>query len=301
MLQHYPDKSQAQISNWVGQVWAFVGVIEIGDLVTMPLKLSPSVAFGRVEGNYKFRSDFPSDAMHSRPVTWFNTIPRNRIDQDIRYSLGAFLTVCKIERNDAERRLRSLLDGGSIATSIVEQPVNASIASDSAVDSDEQSGSIEALARDGIRNHIARHFAGHDLAELVRAVLDAQGFTTYLSPPGPDGGIDILAGSGPHGFDDPRFAIQVKSGSTAVDTSVFREFQGVMRAFGTDRGLIVSWSGFKPTVMREVPREFFRIRLWTDEDLIREITAVYEKLPAAIQARLPLKRTWRLVEPGEES
>ena len=38
------------------------------------------------------------------------------------------------------------------------------------------------------------------MARLVDAVLRAQGYTTYLSPEGPDKGIDILAAPEPMGF-----------------------------------------------------------------------------------------------------
>ena len=48
---------------------------------------------------------------HQRSVEWISDgIPRDVIDQDLLYSLGAFLTVCQISRNDAERRIKALLD-----------------------------------------------------------------------------------------------------------------------------------------------------------------------------------------------
>ena len=47
---------------------------------------------------------------HQRSVEWISDgIPRDVIDQDLLYSLGAFLTVCQISRNDAERRIKALL------------------------------------------------------------------------------------------------------------------------------------------------------------------------------------------------
>src|SRR5207253_2508752 len=52
---------------------------------------------------------------------------------------------------------------------------------------------IERLARDQITAHIGRRFVGHDLARLVAAVPEAEGYVTKLSPPGPDAGVDVLA------------------------------------------------------------------------------------------------------------
>ena len=72
-------------------------------------------------------------------------------------------------------------------------------------------------AKDQIVKHIGRKFKGHDLARLVEAILEAQGYVTRTSPPGPDGGVDILAAKGPLGFDAPRICIQVKSSATPID------------------------------------------------------------------------------------
>jgi len=47
---------------------------------------------------------------HYRDVDWLaKDIPRDRFDQDILYSLGAFMTVCRINKNNAfeDRRLEN--------------------------------------------------------------------------------------------------------------------------------------------------------------------------------------------------
>ena len=59
-----------------------------------------------------------------------------------------------------------------------------------------------------------------------------------VSPPGADGGVDILAGKGPLGFDPPRLVVQVKSQDAPVDVGVLRELQGVMHQFNADQA---SW------------------------------------------------------------
>jgi len=120
------------------------------------------------------------------------------------------------------------------------------------------------------------------------------------SPPGPDGGVDILAGSGPLGFDQPRLAVQVKSGITQVDVDVYRAFSGVMDTFKADHGLIVSWSGYRGTVLDEAAKNYFKIRLWDAQDLVRNVQSYYDKLPEDIQAELPLKQIWILLPEEEE-
>jgi restriction system protein len=67
-----------------------------------------------------------------------------------------------------------------------------------------------------------------------------------------------------------------------------------MSNFNADYGLLVSWNGFKLSVDREEPKQFFRVRLWNSKTIIKEIFANYEKLSDEIKAEIPLKRVWML-------
>ena len=158
---------------------------------------------------------------------------------------------------------------------------------------------IEEHARDQIIAFINSKFKGHGLERLVGAILEAQGYKVNIAPEGPDGGVDIIAGRGSLGFEPPRLAAQVKSSNSPVDVSVLRELQGVMSTFGADLGLIVAWGGYKGTVEKEATRQFFKIRLWDANDLVQMLQEYYDNLPDAIQAELPLKRIWALVQDEE--
>jgi restriction system protein len=84
--------------------------MQIGDLVALPLKTEPAVAFGRVSGDYRYNATAPPSARHQRPVDWIrDDVARLSLDQDLLYSLGASMTVCRIKRNNAEARVRRLL------------------------------------------------------------------------------------------------------------------------------------------------------------------------------------------------
>ena len=127
------------------------------------------------------------------------------------------------------------------------------------------------------------------------ALLQAQGFTTRVSPPGRDGGVDIVAGKGPFGFDAPRVVVQVKSGDTSIDVKPVRELQGILQNFSADHGLFVSWAGYLSGVESELSRRFFQIRLWDSSDVIDLVQQHYDDLPEEIRAELPLTRIWTLV------
>ena len=284
----YPDASENAVTNWTGQLWTFRDRIQVGDLVALPLKRHASIAFGRVSGPYRYRSDLPEDARHTRSVEWIRTdVPRTAIDQDLLYSLGAFLTVCRIERNDAENRILALLSGSKPPTK--PPVVGPEDEPPAAVD-------LEAYGLDLIRQRIGQRFAGHEFEVLIAEVLKAQGFTVERTEAGADGGVDIVAGRGPMGFDPPRIAVQVKSSSTPEGESSIRELQGVLKRFGATQGLFVSWGGYKTSVLKRVRELFFEVRLWDANDVVRAVLAQYDQLPDDVKADLPVKRVWTLVQ-----
>ena len=126
---------------------------------------------------------------------------------------------------------------------------------------DEEARDIENEALGVITNLIIQKTKGHGLAKIVDAILRAKGFTTYVSPAGPDKGVDILASAGTLGFGSPKICVQVKSTDTPVDRIVLDQLGGVMKNFGAEYGLLVSWSGFKSSVINETAKQFFEIRL----------------------------------------
>jgi restriction system protein len=97
------------------------------------------------------------------------------------------------------------------------------------------------------------------------------------------------------GFDGRGLAVQVKSGGVVVDAPTLRELQGVMANFGASHGLMVCWGGFTKRARGEARRLFFQLRLWDADDLLTKIEDLYGRLPASIQAELPLRPVWTLV------
>jgi len=280
----YPDAKKRTMANEVGQIWRFLKLIGVGDLVALPSKLQSTIALGKVEGLYEYSEGYGGNIRHIRKVKWIKTdIPRTSFDQDLLYSLGAAMTVCQIRRNNAEARIKALLQGKGIKITRRDE-----IEAEERID-------IEQVAKDQMLDFINRKFKGHELARLVEAVIRAQGYVTKRSEAGPDGGVDILAGAGPMGFDRPRICIQVKSSSPPADVTVLRSLQGTVQTFKADQGLLVSWSGFNRKVLEESRLSFFAVRLWDSSALLDEILKHYDRFPDSLQAELPLKRIWSIV------
>lgn len=294
--EHYPNASPKNVINNAAQIWAFAHRIEKGDIAVLPLKTRSAIAIGKVTGDYEYR-----DGRHVHTVDWVrDDVPRTDVGQDLLFSLGACMTVCQIKRNNAEERFKAIMAGQSDpnlnkgkakAESKTPTDVDIGVEEDGLVDLEEQ-------GFDQIRMIIESKFKGHGLARLVEAILNAQGYQTYRSPEGPDGGVDLLAGYGPMGFEQPCICVQVKSGGVQNDSAV-RELGGVMSRMGAEQGLFVSWDGFTKTADQNIKELFFKVRLWDDKKLMSNLLANYEKMPEQIQAELPLKRIW-VVVPEEE-
>lgn len=73
-----------------------------------------------------------------------------------------------------------------------------------------------------------------------------------------------------------------------------------MASFGADQGLLVCWGGFTQAAIKEARQHVFRIRLWDQTQVIEALMRNYEKIPAEIQAELPLKRIWVLLPKEDE-
>ena len=290
----YPEASNGRINQNATQIWAFVREMSVGDWVALPGKHKPVIHIGKITGDYMFNSKAEDPFYHHREVNWFATdIPRTNFPQDILYSLGAFLTICRISRNNAESRIKRMAESNWRMESGIMLPEHGDD------ELEEQSRDLEEFAHDNLAAFIGQKFRGHDLTRLIEAILNAQGFKTYRSPEGPDNGIDILAASGSLGFDEPRICVQVKSSDDPIERSVLDQLIGSMHQVKATQGLLVSWGGFKRTYNAEERTQFFTVRLWDSQDIIDELLNVYEQIDEDIKSDIPLKKIWTLVTPED--
>lgn len=302
MARLFPDDKPNRHRNFAAQVNQFLNVAETGDLVVSPVKTTSTIAIGRLAGPY--RPGPKGEA--TRPVEWLKTdLPRDTFRQDLLYSFGAFMTVCEISRNDALNRVKAVLEtgrdpGDGVRPEGLPEPTSDSGTEDETEEAFDQAVSLDQIARDQIRRRIASTFAGHDFTRLIDAILTAQGYRTRRSPAGPDGGIDITAGSGPLGLESPRIVVQVKSGDYVVQHPDLQSLIGTIQDTQADHGLMVSWGGFTAPVRRRINELYFRVRFWGQDETIDNLLSVYDSLPEDIRAELPLRRTWTLVIDEEE-
>ncbi len=299
LLQMYPDHKKMSRVSYAGQLYRFVHEIQIDDLVVMPRKLTTGVAIGEIKSPYIFK---PEDQYkHFREVKWLaEAEPRDTFKQDLLNSLGAFMTICEIKRNFALNRVIAVLKDGKDPGPIMGSKNSGHAqASDEYVDVEDYAIDIEDVAVQQIISLIKSEFAGHALAELVAEILRAQGYTTKVSPPGPDQGVDILATGGKLGIGEERICVQVKSGDGLANQTVVMQLLGAVKAVGAQTGLLVSISGVNSAAQRFLDQNFFELRLWQMQDFLKALFRSYGSLSDQTRAKLPLKQIWVPISEGD--
>ena len=274
-------RQHLESSKAADQLWRFAHDVQVGETVVLPCKLSRLVAVGKVTGGYRYEADFQFP--HIRPVKWDAVdIPRASFDQDLMSSFGALSTIFRVSRPNAQERIERVTrrHNGEV---LDDSPVTVDLTDDGdiAFDWDE-------VISAQIIERVRQKFTGHGLEYLVESILKAQGYTTLLTGQGPDGGIDIVAGKGEMGFEEPRLCVQVKSVAAPVGLADYNRLQGNMIGIDAHHGLLVSLSDFTRAVHGENRRSFFQVRLWGPGELVRNLLNTYDRLPAEIRADIPL-------------
>ena len=284
----YPKKNNHQHNNITNQLFAFRMRIAVGDIIAMPLKSIPGfVAVGRVLGEYQYQLvDIEDKPRHVRSVKWRKPhVDKSDIGADLQNSLSTMMTVSHPRAQDSNQRLVAIYKDG-----------NEPRLDDDEAETDDIDSYIVAQDPEGaILDRIHTQFPGRELERLVAAILDAEGYFVLQSPKGADQGVDVLAGSGPMGFDSPRIAVQVKHTTARVDAPTVQQLQGAMTQFCADSSLFVSWSGYTTEAEKRARSDFFTMRLWDARDLLNAIYRNYDRLPDEIRAQIPLQQVWTLV------
>lgn len=129
----------------------------------------------------------------------------------------------------------------------------------------------------------------YEFQDLVADLLRAMSYhVSWVSPPGKDGGVDILAWPDPLGTRPPRIKVQVKRQQQAVSVDGLRSFMAVLG--DDDVGLFVSTGGFTKDAEWEArTQEKRRITLISLDKLFDLWVEHYEKLTDQARRRLPLR------------
>jgi restriction system protein len=145
----------------------------------------------------------------------------------------------------------------------------------------------EEQARNEIETYL-RAMPPYEVQELVSDLLKGLGYhVEWVSPPGKDGGLDILAHTDPLGTRVPRIKVQVKGGSQKIDLPTLKSFFANIET--NDVGLYVSLGGFTKDAEESARTQPNRkITLINVGRLVELWIEVYGKLDQRARQRLPL-------------
>jgi len=134
----------------------------------------------------------------------------------------------------------------------------------------------------------------YDFQDLVAGLLRGMGyFVEWVSPPGPDKGIDIVAHVDPLGVKGPRIKAQVKR---RADKTTVDGVRGFMALLGdSDVGLFVNTGGFTRDAEDEARRQEKRRIMLVDLKRLFDLWVDhYNDIPEAQRRLLPLRPVYYL-------
>ncbi len=129
----------------------------------------------------------------------------------------------------------------------------------------------------------------YDFQDLVADLLRAMSYhVSWVSPPGKDGGLDVLAWPDALGTRLPRIKVQVKRQLQAVNVDGLRSFMALLG--DEDVGLFVCTGGFTKDAETEArTQEKRRVTLIGLDKLFDLWVAHYDQLTDQARRRLPLR------------
>jgi len=290
IAETYPDKSPNSHANVAGQLYRFSHEVQQGDYVAYPSKNRRTVSIGIVTSDVRYDPAEPA-YRSQRSVAWKAEVPRTRFSQGALHELGSAMSFFQV-KTYAEEFLATLQHTPSASTVTSSQP--SSTLADESVSLVAES--IEENTRDFIIKVLSREVKGHPFSDFVASLLTGIGYRTRVSPPGADGGIDIIAHKDELGVEPPLLKIQVKSGEGSVGDPVVSALYG--KVSGGEFGIVVTLGSFTQQAKRFADGKA-NLRLIDGDDLVSMVLNHYESLDARYKGLIPLKRVY-IPEPVDD-
>ncbi len=272
----HPEYKPGAVPVQAGQLYRFAHEMAPGDLVVYPSKIDKKVHIGCIEDGYRYDSTLEPEYPHRRPVKWLKTLPRTTFSQGALYEIGSALSLFQVKTHMDE--FLGALKGDVAPTPVDKDETIVEVAQD-----------IEQTTRDFILKTLSQELKGHPFAHFVAHLLNTMNYRTRVSPPGPDGGIDIVAHRDELGFEPPIIKVQVKSSNGNVGNPEVAALYGNVGP--NEHGLLVTLGSFTQQAINFAKGKG-NLRLISGDDLIDLVLANYELFDSRYKGILPLKRVY---------
>jgi restriction system protein len=278
----YPHFKPGAIPVAAGQLFRFCYEAKVGDYVVYRSKTDHLIHIGQISSPYEYRPDIEPGYPHVRRAKWIKSVGPVQVTQGARYEIGSAMSFFQV-RNFTDEWIAILTEQEGQKpepdeTSGEDDPTVGLVAEE-----------IEELTKDFVLKNLAQELKGHPFAEFMAHLLERMGYRTRLSPPGADGGIDIIAHKDELGFEPPLIKVQVKSGAGKVGQPEVSALLGTLSP--GEFGLVVTLSQFTPQAIAFAKNKA-NLRLLDSDDILSLTLEHYEDLDSRYKAVIPLKRVF---------
>jgi restriction system protein len=242
LRERFSAKSESWVANAAGQLLRFRHVMAVGDLVVYPRKADRTINIGRITGEYAYDESRSERYPNGRAVEWLKQgLSREQFSQGCLYEFGSALSVFTITTHAGE----VLAAIGSQAPPVVPPTVPTDGGASTPPAEDEPSVErITELTQDFVLKTFQIELKGHGFSAFCGWLLEAMGYTTQVSPPGTDQGVDIVASEDALGVRPPLLKVQCKSGGGKVGSPDVQALNGTLGP--TDQGVFFAVGDFTP-------------------------------------------------------
>lgn len=188
LVEAYPEILAGAVPVEAGVLFRFVHEMAVGDLVAYPSREDRCIHLFEVKGPYQYDATEGADFPHRRQAKLVRSLPRGSFSQPALNEIGAAITLFKIRTNAAEFLTK-------LADQAPEVPRPAG--TDPEPEIPTSGPDFSESTQDFVIGRLGLHLKGHPFAHFVGHLLNLMGYRTQISPPGRDGGIDILVHSDP--------------------------------------------------------------------------------------------------------
>ena len=277
-LSKLPHAKPAALPGSAGQLFRFVNEMKVGDLVAFPAKHTKTIHLGEIFGEYQYSPGKSKGYPNQRAVKWLKELPRTHFSQGALYEIGSALSLFTVKTYSEE--FFAAIESKSVPTPIPasEDKTVADVKHD-----------VEESTSDFILKILAQETKGHPFADFVGNLLQTMGYRTRVSPPGVDGGIDIVAHRDELGFEPPIIKVQVKSSVGSIGDPVISQLYG--KVAQSEFGLFVTLGTFTSQAV-QFARAKHNLRLIDGDALVQLILEHYEQLDSKYKGLIPLRRMY---------
>lgn len=278
-----PHTKPGAIPVAAGQLFRFVNEMKTGHYVIYRSKATRKFHIGQITGDYLYDPKLNSAYPHQRSVKWLKEVSPTSKSQGALYEMGSAMSLFLV-RNYTDEWIASLqgtdVDTHGLDMADAHQDETVLMVAES----------ISQNTRDFVLKQFQTELKGHPFAEFVGHLLSKMGYVVRVSPPGADGGVDVIAHKDELGFEPPIIKVQVKSSDGNVGNQEVAYLTGILAPQG-EFGLMVSLSDYTNPA-KNFAKGKANLRLLNADDIIDLTLRHYDSLDPRYKAVIPLRQVF---------